>query len=484
VIFDAEDREDGWFRDQVFDVCVVGAGPAGITLARALARRSRKVCLLEGGGTEFSEESQELYAGDVVGYNYVPLDVTRLRYLGGTSNHWSGWSRPLDAWDFAPHAANPRSGWPITKTDLDVYARETDEILDLKRFSQSARYFKGHKISPFVPVDFRWSAPTRFGTKYAEELEKESRVRLYLHANLVDIPLDEARRSVSELKFRSFKREGEFAVRAKYYVLCLGGIENARALLNSQRFDRHSIGDQYGLVGRYFTEHLHFALGAVLYKTLPPRRIFLGPKPTFMDSTGTLNFGLRLYAPPKRPASLLRDIGCSMSFIRKLARAIGAPLDCIPLGRLGIAAEQALNYESCVRLTDKVDRFGLQRVVLDWRLSDTDNRTIRNAATKCARLFAKRDLGRVKLADWVVDPAGEFPGLGKAEVLGNHHMCTTRMSAEAKSGVVDKDCRLHDVENLYLGGSSVFATAGHSNPTYTIVQLALRLADHLNDHLG
>jgi choline dehydrogenase-like flavoprotein len=121
---------------------------------------------------------------------------------------------------------------------------------------------------------------------------------------------------------------------------------------------------------------------------------------------------------------------------------------------------------------------------LNWRLSDTDHRTLKVAATKWARFMAKQDLGRVRLVDWVVNPGLPLPSIGQDEVLGNHHLCTTRMSSNPKEGVVDGTCRVHDSENLYIGGSSVFATAGASNPTYTIVQLALRLADHLKERLG
>ncbi|MGH7488748.1 MAG: FAD-dependent oxidoreductase, partial [bacterium] len=132
MIFDAENWQDSWFRDQQFDVCVVGSGPAGITLSRALARKGRNVALFEGGREILSPESQELYAGDIVGMNYWPLETTRLRFFGGSSNHWQGWCRPLDAWDFLPRDVNPHSGWPITKSDLDGYAAETAEILDLQ----------------------------------------------------------------------------------------------------------------------------------------------------------------------------------------------------------------------------------------------------------------------------------------------------------------------------------------------------------------
>jgi choline dehydrogenase-like flavoprotein len=127
------------------------------------------------------------------------------------------------------------------------------------------------------------------------------------------------------------------------------------------------------------------------------------------------------------------------------------------------------------------DAFGLRKIALKWTLSELDFRTMRTATMRLASLMAMRDVGRMKLKDWLLsdDPA---PDVSLDDLQGgNHHMGTTRMSDDPKTGVVDRDCRVHSVANLYIGGSSVFATAGHANPTYTIVQLALRLGDHLGD---
>jgi choline dehydrogenase-like flavoprotein len=151
---------------------------------------------------------------------------------------------------------------------------------------------------------------------------------------------------------------------------------------------------------------------------------------------------------------------------------------------LRIASEQALDPNSRIELTDKTDRFDLRRVALKWQLSPIDRRTLEIAATEWAAFMARQRLGRVRLVEWVTNRDLPLPSVGQDEVVGNHHMCTTRMSTNPKEGVVDRTCRIHGTENLYLAGSSVFATAGASNPTYTIVQLALRLADHLNERLS
>jgi choline dehydrogenase-like flavoprotein len=482
VILDADGREDDWFRDRVFDVCVVGSGPAGITLARALAEHGRTVGLFEGGGRDFSTDSQELYGGDIVGEGYRPLDETRLRFFGGTSNHWSGVCRALDECDFAPRPANPNSGWPISKSDLDGYAEETDQILDLESPALAPNPFRTD-ISPLKPITFRLSPPTRFGSKYARELSKSTRLHTYLNANLVGIGLDESHRTVSEFRFKSFNRAEEFSVRAVNFALCLGGIENARALLNSQGPDAYAIGNEYGLVGRNFCEHLHFNVGVMLLKESAIGLDAMGPRPEFIDRAHILNFGLRLQRAAEGVKSYLEDIECS-TMARKIAEVMGVPPQCTIQGRLRIASEQALNPDNRVRLTDTVDRFGWRRVALGWHLGELDIATIRTAAIEAGRVFAKHDLGRIKLADWVLNKSMRPPPIGEEAVIGNHHMCTTRMSADPTGGVVDANCRIHGMENLFVGGSSVFATGGQSNPTYTIVQLALRLADHLHERLG
>jgi choline dehydrogenase-like flavoprotein len=158
-----------------------------------------------------------------------------------------------------------------------------------------------------------------------------------------------------------------------------------------------------------------------------------------------------------------------------------APAVCpAHVGDAFVACEQRLNPENRVKLTAEKDRFGLRTIELDWRLSDTDLHTLKTAAVEVARRIAQDDVGRMSIVPWLLN--GETPNLDQLWG-GNHHMGTTRMSVDPKQGVVDANLKVHGVENLYVGGSSVFATSGHANPTYTIVQLALRLGDHLSGRL-
>lgn len=163
------------------------------------------------------------------------------------------------------------------------------------------------------------------------------------------------------------------------------------------------------------------------------------------------------------------------SFLDRLSRAIFGDSDEELEIPVNVIIQQSCNAESRVTLSNERDSLGLRKLALDWRTSTLDEHTIRTAAMETARNLAQHDIGRMKMAPFILDKNADIPVLWM-----NHHMCTTRMSSDARTGVVDQNCRVFGHDNLFIGGSSVFASAGVSNPTYTIVQLALRLGDHLN----
>jgi choline dehydrogenase-like flavoprotein len=485
MLLDAEQRQDDWFRDVVFDVCICGAGPAGITLARQLAAKGWNVGLFESGDLDLKLDAQELAEGKNIGLDYFSLDSVRLRVLGGTSGHWTGVTHPFEEHDFEPHPHHPLSGWPITRSDLEPYAEETAKILDLGPQERVADMFQGAS-GELKPISFRSSRPiTRFGEKYRAKLAS-SNIRTYLNATLVDIELDAHHGFVSQLIFRSYNTEAPFSVRARYVVLCFGGIENARFLLNANRQVSAGIGNQHDLVGRYFSEHPVFQIGsAVLQRVsrdgpyshyIPSRQMMLKEKClNFVLSVSGLHEG--------RLMRLGREAVCLTEFSQQLVkRALGRTIQCFDIG-VWVGFEQALNRDSRVRLSDKVDRFGQRRAVLDWRFIDLDYHTMRTAIIQFGRQLAATNLGRARISDWLQAARPQPPGIDKDVVGSIHHMCTTRMSENPREGVVDRNCRVHGIQNLYIGGSSVFATGSYAHPTYTIVQLALRLADHLDGKL-
>ena len=136
---------------------------------------------------------------------------------------------------------------------------------------------------------------------------------------------------------------------------------------------------------------------------------------------------------------------------------------------LRIDAEQAPNPSSRVTLADDRDAFGQRRLRVDWRVTDLDARSLGEIARRLGAAIATSGAGRIR----------SIPELAP-QATGGHHIGTTRMAADAAHGVVDANCKVHGVDNLYVASSSVFPTSSYANPTLTIVAMALRLADHLS----
>jgi len=492
MIHDAEEIEQSSVTDRVFDVCIVGSGPAGITLALALAGKGRHVGLFEAGGLQYDSQSQILYEGSSVGQDYFPLTATRLRQFGGTSGHWSGWCYHLDDIDFRPRVGTPYGDWPLEKSDLDPYREATFRTLDLE-YPETITPYLNRASSDFESFLFRKSLPTRFAEKYGEELRESRNIETYFNANLVDIRLHENLEAIHHLKFRSYDRQSPFAVKARYYVLCLGGLENPRALLNANSQISGGVGNENDVVGRFFCEHPHVKVADALLDRIPRETRFFKPTASFIREHDVGNFSVQV-----RPAGVslgekqetglrnkLKSLVCSSSLMTRLATSLrNRSIECVDgQAEITLVTEQAPNPESRVTLGEEQDIFGLRKLELNWQLSEIDFDTLRIGTLGFGSVMANQELGRIKLVDWLQDRSQDRR-VSLSEISGgHHHMCTTRMGRSSNSSVVDGSCRVHSIDNLYLGGSSVFATAGWANPTYTIVQLAFRLSDHLNERL-
>ena len=510
MLLDANDADRGVLA-RTFDACVIGSGPAGVTVARRLAARGLSVALMEGGGLDLESASQDLYQGAVVGLDYYPLEDARLRMFGGSSMHWGGRCRELDAMNFEALPFETMRAWPITRADLDPYQAEADAILDLPAIDEAPDLPITQKEERFHRIQYRYSPPTRFGEKYKDEIAASAEITCLVNANLVDLRLDDGLGTVTGAVFRSFAPDDPgFTVDARFYVLCLGGLETPRALLNFTSQIPAGIGNQNDMVGRFFCEHPHYRLGQVYYeRPIPEAEVLETPEEAYAPTMGfvekheTLSFSV-LVTPQLAPpltfgAELVRSAGCVTGFTERLAEGVlGKSLNCdrgglsmyfaqgegqqAVQGRVSIHAEQSLQRDSRVKLADERDAFGLRRIALDWQVGELDIHTMRTAALELGAHYAEQGIGRVRVDDWLMEAEGSsLPGLDQGHrVGGHHHMCATRMSADPREGVVDGDCKVHGVSNLYIGGSSVFASSGYANPTYTIVQLALRLGDHLD----
>ena len=462
-----------------FDVCIVGSGPAGMTLATALHAAGKRVLVLEAGGREYSDRSQEVYRGEVRGDAYHGLDYSRLRYFGGTSNHWAGRCRPLDAVDFEPRAGIDGTGWPIAKRDLDPYGAAAARILEiLGGFSDTELPHGMRRLA------FQWGdRPVHFGVKYGAAFESATGPALCLEANLTGLEAGQGR--VREARVRDFDSNSA-RVQAEVFVLACGAIENSRLLLHFNAEAGGRLIPEAGALGRYWMEHPDAPIGhAVLADAsdIPTTEMyFLGPSEAVLRENGMLNSSVNVRPAPanrSRMRALATDLACRAPRLGDWAYArLGRDLTCDADVRM--VWEQAPHRDNRITLSDtERDHFGIPRTVLHLSGTQQDRRTVRAAALHYGEWLARTGRGRLLLSDWLraEDAAPEFPEDWLMKQY--HQMGGTRMSARAGDGVVDPNLKVWGQDNLYVVGSSVFPTGGHANPTYTIVQLSLRLADHL-----
>lgn len=507
MIQDARGLEDGAEVD--CDVCVVGAGAAGITLAREFSGGGARVCLLESGGFEPEKATQELYRGTTDGTILEPESLYlvggRLRYFGGTTNHWSGWCRPFEPIDFTARPWVPGSGWPFDRAHLDPWYRRALEVIGLAPFDDAALVASSGRPPLLadgarVSTRFFYLQPTRFGAVHRARLAAAPNVRVLLHANALGIRLGGGETLVRQLEAATLGGS-RFTVSARWFVLATGGIENARLLLLSGDAPERSLGNDHDLVGRYFSDHPHLEAGtALLFRSESSLTLYdlewdprfghtrlgvLGLAEEVQREHELLNCSFELLpAGPTAQPVLSAQLGAVASLLdHPTAGPPGAPARepaDWSLMTLLVRAGQTPNPDSRVTLGEERDALGQRRVKLDWRLLPGDRRRIRRAVKVLGLELGRQGVGRVHLAG----TRGTGRPSWRGAYGGNHHIGTTRMHSDPRQGVVDVDCRVHGTDNLFVAGSSVFPTSGFANPTLTLVALAIRLADHLKAQLG
>lgn len=501
MIIDGNKKE---MPNTVYDVLIAGAGAAGITLAMNLGKDGFKVALVESGDFEVNMDVQNLYDGTVSGN--LPLEdryltSSRWRFFGGSTNFWAGWCRPFDALDFKEREWVPNSGWPIQKHELEPEYRESEKLVEINPFPQldENQYFFGKDDNKSLGLRapyFQWSPPTRFGDKYRNNIIDAENIHLYKNSNIIDFGAHPNKKALKSAEIKS--NDGEvFNISAKYFILACGGIENARIMLAAKSEYPQGIGNERDVVGRYFMEHPHInETGSLLIWELMEFKSYgdwidfrrlrrennvrssrvLSISEPVQEREKLLNISVEL-----RPIMELKDIKDtgSKEFIENLARhssgfIVNKKLFHIPHhSKLVIRAEQVPEKSNRVTLSDEKDALGIPKVHLHNYVSTEQLDNYKKSLELMASSLGSRRQGRIEIE---VHHDSALEG-------GYHHIGTTRMGNDASTSVVDENCKVHELDNLYIAGSSVFPTSGFANPTLTLVALSLRLAKHLKTKL-
>lgn len=525
------------------DLCIIGAGPAGITLAMGLSEKGIKIVLVESGGLERTEAADELSSGMSVGRPY-PISSSRLRLFGGTSNHWGGHCRPLEGIDFEQRDWVPNSGWPIAKADLDPYYERAHTVLDLGHYEYAPDFWAAvfeakHGRSLFEGGNLiesklwqnsalRGGSEPTFNSKYRGPIAQSRTVSCFLGMTALQIETDADGREVVRARLSTLQGK-RATVRAKVFVLAQGCLEVARLLLLSSVERPRALGNENDLVGRFFMDHLWFCNGATMsirgdllpgpfleqmrYGYLEESFV---PKSADSRATGA-EFRLFNRSADARASSQYKPFvtagfglaeatqrrhqlqGFGVLSLHELESQQGEP-EAVESAISHLHSDPVHTMEEGRTLPFR--RFDLcclceqypnpeSRVTLDHRKD-----VLGQPQLRLDWRVTERDRESIYRALKLVGGALARTGVGRLRIsydplsesdtaaqpgvgVGSHHMGTTRMHTDPRQGVVDASLRVHGVRNLYVASSSVFPTGGYANSTLTIVALTLRLVDHL-----
>ncbi|MAV92465.1 MAG: hypothetical protein CL676_13685 [Bdellovibrionaceae bacterium] len=476
------------------DICIVGAGAAGLSIAKTLNASPYTVLLVESGGFLPRADSQSLYDSEFEGLlsksfpNY--LSVSRSRYFGGSTNCWAGDVAPLDDIDFEARDWVPHSGWPLSIKDLWRYYDRACDWVEVQTFDRNPIVNQILARNPFgrffdtrvEPKTFFHSPPTRFGIKYRSEIESSKNIRLVLNTDVTKIQLDKEAKRVERLETAVLgDSKRKFQISSKIFILATGAIENARILLLSDDVQRNGVGNENDLVGRFYMEHFRVS-GHKLILAESERKTFQELVGDFRQKERKAHKIFRLKSEFQRKHKVMNSGLYFQEFHPLTEEGRGklwnsiSKLGDLPKGeplyesKITVFGEQVPDRNNRVVLSkSKVDLHGQSLAKLIWNPVEADEEATQRLMLFFGSEVGRLGVGRVRLFK---EERGFDDGMCS---LGFHHMGTTRMHQSPEEGVVDSNCKVFGLDNLYISGSSVFPTSGFANPTLTIVALALRL---------
>ncbi|KKB11765.1 hypothetical protein VE25_11380 [Devosia geojensis] len=505
-------------------VCVIGAGMAGLTAARRLARSGQRVIVLESGGRAFDQLVHELNRLEDVSGRYTRAMTGHYRGLGGSSTRWGGRMLPISIGE-TRNRVPELPEWPFAIEDLQRYHGEIENMFGIDGGSYDEAALADLDKDAIVPrndPDFtarmaKWPKLRNCNLAHVlgAELRAASNVEIWLHATVCDFePDSESGRLSSVIARNSVGRE--LTVRADRFVLAAGTIEATRLLLWIKAKTGDNAFARAPALGRYLQDHinvrvarvsrrdtvfsnrfcayrfhkgtrrsLHLELtpavqgrervaGAFAYFTMDFADTALDSIKTAARSLQTGDFGIGHASGIARQLPSMARLAWWHYARHQLFLSPEVPI------HLEICAEQVPDERNMITLSAQRDALGLPRARVAWRPMKADERTLRAAARRLAGYWSRHELDRRMPLDWIApcrDPDGS---IAEVAVDYAHPSGTARMGTDATSSIVDPDLVCHDIPNLSVMSAAVFPSAGSANPTFTLLALALRHADYLS----
>ena len=482
-----------------YDICIIGSGPAGISLAKQLLGTKFKIAILESGGIEPEDEYQDLNEGENSGPSYLSLYSSRLRCFGGAGKLWAGVCAPFKDDEFNKKPYIELSGWPISFNDLETYYKKAAKLLGI---SFEKFYDKTLIGDTFKEMSFREfnrdnsllsanvfqissSKDRDLAEKFKTEFKTSVNAHVIFHSTVTELNLSSSGTRIESVSVADLNGN-KSNIKSKIFILACGALENPRILLMSNKSNKKGIGNDNGLVGACFMSHPGIMNVAEIYKTssnycvsqdgsnIKHKVVFeISSKERFKQKTLRHSLSIKpnktlLEKPSFKNTNLIDRVACFFKRDHEFSPKKWS---------LDIGLEQPPRLSNKLLLDKSKDNLGMPKINMYWDdISEIEKDTVTKTTKTMARELGILGTGRIKFKDELL--SGESY---KIDDPINHHIGTTRMSDSSKTGVVDKNCKVFGISNLYIAGSSVFATSSIVNPTYTIVALSIRLGEYIKN---